>query len=414
MIAANKRFLKANLTQGVLGIQTNLINLYSANLSAVATQAALIAGFSFTAVIIVPNYTDLQSTVLSYFYYSCFTICLVSALFVLTQSTITTMFGPTMALKGSTDDAVKFAATQMMNQQILVLKVATVAISALFLGACLLSWSNYPPGIATICTVFYIVTYYFLIVEGFRAYRIFIPLDEDAVLDLEPDEGTTGFRNAYKKLMGVSGNESTEKSSKEEAQLALAARLTAIQEQTRLKLKAPLWKRQSIEEGGLFFKYFAVLEKGTLDLYLKEKDYRENMNPVNSKPIRLWQYDLEMDPRKYSKNVTSVSSAMKSAMMGNEDFSMTDLLTAKDDLQLASRSFKFGLVPKVSSELAASVVHEFLAHDEKLYSQWTSTISAIISAYNEIATMPSIEQTIRVGTADVEMVVQAANNSTGI
>ena len=36
------------------------------------------------------------------------------------------------------------------------------------------------------------------------------------------------------------------------------------------------------------------------------------------------------------------------------------------------------------------------------------------SAYNEIATMPSIEQTIRVGTADVEMVVQAANNSTGI
>jgi len=55
MIAANKRFLKANLTQGVLGIQTNLINLYSSNLSAIATQAALIAGFSFTAVIIVPN-----------------------------------------------------------------------------------------------------------------------------------------------------------------------------------------------------------------------------------------------------------------------------------------------------------------------------------------------------------------------
>ena len=36
-------------------------------------------------------------------------------------------------------------------------------------------------------------------------------------------------------------------------------------------MKAPLWKRQSIEEGGLFFKYFAVLEKGRLDLYLKEK-----------------------------------------------------------------------------------------------------------------------------------------------
>jgi hypothetical protein len=29
MIAANKRLLKANLTQGVLGLQTNLVQLYS-------------------------------------------------------------------------------------------------------------------------------------------------------------------------------------------------------------------------------------------------------------------------------------------------------------------------------------------------------------------------------------------------
>lgn len=31
MIAANKRLLKANLTQGVLGLQTNLVQLYSKN-----------------------------------------------------------------------------------------------------------------------------------------------------------------------------------------------------------------------------------------------------------------------------------------------------------------------------------------------------------------------------------------------
>ncbi len=47
--------------------------------------------------------------------------------------------------------------------------------------------------------------------------------------------------------------------------------------------------------------------------------------------------------------ITSVSSTVKSAMMGNEDFAMSDLLTSKDDLQLASRSFKFGLVPKVTT-----------------------------------------------------------------
>ena len=49
MIAANKRLLKATLTEGVLSIQQNLIDLYTANLSAMGTQAALIGGFAFAA-----------------------------------------------------------------------------------------------------------------------------------------------------------------------------------------------------------------------------------------------------------------------------------------------------------------------------------------------------------------------------
>jgi len=50
MIAANKRLLKATLTEGVLSIQQNLIDLYTNNLSAMGTQAALIGGFAFAAV----------------------------------------------------------------------------------------------------------------------------------------------------------------------------------------------------------------------------------------------------------------------------------------------------------------------------------------------------------------------------
>ena len=85
--------------QGVLGIQTNLINLYSNNLSAIATQAALIGGFSFTAVIMQADTASITSMTLSYFYLVPFTVCLVAALFVLSQATIVVMFGPTMALK---------------------------------------------------------------------------------------------------------------------------------------------------------------------------------------------------------------------------------------------------------------------------------------------------------------------------
>lgn len=102
---------------------------------------------------------------------------------------------------------------------------------------------------------------------------------------------------------------------------------------------------------------------------------------------------------------------MKSAVLGNEDFSMADMLSPEYDLQYASRNFKFGLVPKVSSELVASVVHEFLAHDEKSYKMWTQSLLTVVKAYDEIAASPSVEQTIRTGSADVELVVQAANNA---
>ena len=49
MIAANKRLLKATLTEGVLSIQSNLISLYTDNLAAMGVQAALIGGFAFAA-----------------------------------------------------------------------------------------------------------------------------------------------------------------------------------------------------------------------------------------------------------------------------------------------------------------------------------------------------------------------------
>mmetsp|Transcript_25784 Transcript_25784/g.43020 ORF Transcript_25784/g.43020 Transcript_25784/m.43020 type:complete len:417 (+) Transcript_25784:149-1399(+) len=415
MIAANKRFLKANLTQGVLGIQTNLINLYSNNLSAIATQAALIGGFSFTAVILETSSNTIAEEVLSYFYYVAFTVCLVSSVFVLSQATVVVMFGPTMALKGSTDEAVKFAAGQMMSQQFLILKAALISITALFMGACLISWAFYPIGIAVITTVVYIIAYYIMITEGYKAFYTFVPNEDTEFVEPEGAnlKSASTVQSGRKDDGGGDGADSKGAgggASGGGAAVSTAKQLENAQEATKYKLRAELWKRQSIEDGGLFIKYFAVLEKGRLDFYAKEKDYRENANPINSKPIKLWQYDLATDHRRYAKNVTSLGSGIKGAVMGNEDFAMSDLLTSTHDLQYASRNFKFGLVPKVSSELMASTTHEFLAHDEKHYKLWITALNTVVKAYDEIAALPSIEHTIRVGTSDVEMVVQAANN----
>eukprot|EP01031_Cornospumella_fuschlensis_P035695 gene35695-43291_t len=413
MIAANKRYLKANLTQGVLGIQTNLINLYSNNLSAVATQAALIAGFAFAAVSETTEDANVAKLTLSYFYYVFFTVTLVTALFVLCQATVVVMFGPTMALKGSSDEAVKYAAGHMMGQQLLILRAASISITALFFAACVLSWANYPYGIAAITTVVYGVSYYYLVREGYRAYRTFVPNEDGAFVEPGIGENSGGGSGAGSLISQGFGTYKAVNSAdtKEDGLKASAASLAAAQEATKLKVRGTLWKRQSIEDGGLFIKYFGVLDKGRLDLYYREKDYRENANPVNPKPLKLWQFDLETDPRTYTKSVTSLSTAMKSAVLGNEDFALSDLLTSEFDLQYASRNFKFGLVPKVSSELVASSVHEFLAHDEKTYKMWTEALSTVVRAYDEIAASPSVEQTIRSGSADVELVVQAANHS---
>ena len=75
--------------QGVLGIQTNLVNLYTNNLQDIATQAALISGFAFAAVGLSVNnsadYDDSVSAPLDYCYYIAFSFCLCSSLFILTQ-----------------------------------------------------------------------------------------------------------------------------------------------------------------------------------------------------------------------------------------------------------------------------------------------------------------------------------------
>jgi hypothetical protein len=178
MIAANKKLIQANLTQGVVGIQSNLISLYSNNLNSVGTQAALIAGFAFAAIASIPadiSTSSYAKIVLMYLYFAAFTICFITALFALSQTTIASTYGPRLALMGENATSVKTATDLMKNQQALVYKIGIVSITSLFIGACCLSWSLYPIGCATITTFLYILGYYVIAKEGIRAYQSFLP-----------------------------------------------------------------------------------------------------------------------------------------------------------------------------------------------------------------------------------------------
>lgn len=128
MIAADRNMLKASLTRGILEIQLNLVNLYTSNLNAIATQAALVAGFAFTGIAetTYPGHGVVPLT-LGYFYYFFDTLCLVSGLFAVSQATIVTLYGPAMALSGETPEAVTRSVVLMRDQQDFVFKVGEVS-----------------------------------------------------------------------------------------------------------------------------------------------------------------------------------------------------------------------------------------------------------------------------------------------
>ena len=392
MIAANKRLLKATLTEGVLGIQINLIQLYQSNLSAVATQSALIAGFSFTAISSAFTASSLFSRVLSYFYYACFTVCFCAALFALSQATICVMFGPSMALKSDDSDAVRQASEMMRQQQKLVFSIGVVSISALFLGACILAWATYPIPIAAVCCFFYVLGYSIVVSEGSKAYKTFnskedVTVDEKLVNSTSKHIG--GIVGFLESAMGIysakeadasasetelannaAGNDGKSEGGKSAMSSASVLQNNDPTERIKLKAKGIIWRRKALEKGGTFIKVFAVLEKGKVDFYESEQHYINHENPINPQPVKLWQQNLETDPRKFARSVTSLRNTMKSALLGNEDFYVADLVKSEYDLVYASRNFKFALLPKVSSELVATEITELLAHDEKSYKQW--------------------------------------------
>ncbi len=126
---------------------------------------------------------DVAQEALSYFYYIFFTVCLVAALFVLSQATVVTTFGPSMALKGNTSDAVKVASSLMHKQQLQIYKVAALSISSLFLGSCLACWSFYPIGVSVITTIVYMVAYYFVVREALNVINTFASAENDTFID---------------------------------------------------------------------------------------------------------------------------------------------------------------------------------------------------------------------------------------
>ena len=102
MFLANNKRLCAETEQGVASAQLEIVNLFTSNLSSLATQSCLIAALAYVgtsnAYTIIPN----KHGFLAFFYQSLYVASLTSSLTIVCQCTIATMLGPTKAMLGET------------------------------------------------------------------------------------------------------------------------------------------------------------------------------------------------------------------------------------------------------------------------------------------------------------------------
>lgn len=108
MLAADRSLLEVNLRQSAIKLREKELNLYSDNFSAMATQAAVLAGFTTTCLIEIVIPKDTHKFAKSFFHISAI-VSICANIACVSLSTITTIWGSGKALRGkdgSMDEAV--------------------------------------------------------------------------------------------------------------------------------------------------------------------------------------------------------------------------------------------------------------------------------------------------------------------
>ena len=111
MLAADRNLLEVNLRQSAIKLREKELNLYVENFSAMATQAAVLAGFTTTCLIEIQIPTAMKishATAVGFLHISSI-ISITANIACVSLSTMTTIFGSGKALRGrdgSMDEAV--------------------------------------------------------------------------------------------------------------------------------------------------------------------------------------------------------------------------------------------------------------------------------------------------------------------
>ena len=334
-----------------------------------------------------PSYLEGQLyDILSSCYQIFMTIGFVSSIFALSQSTIVLMYGPSFALKGDTETVVMKASEEMKQQQLFVTVLIFISIFALFLGLSIFSWVTFQTGCAGLTCALYIVGFWFIAHHSYISY-------------------TKGGDN---KDWLHSSLADQEREAEERKQLI--EKVEHLNKLVKSKIRGKLWRRSAIHQGGKFSPVEVFLHSGKLDFYTftsSESSPLHELNPINKKPIKSWQYKVEKDTTKFGGTVATLRGAIQSLVVGQEgqDFALSDLMSSSVDLRYAFSHFRFALIPVVSSELEVIETIELMAESVEEFDQWTNVLEVVIKAHEDLDSIPTLAE---IASGEKEVTVASA------
>jgi hypothetical protein len=173
MLAADKLLLRSHVKQNLISLREKELNLFNSNFSAVATQAALLAGFSMAFLEMSvhlqnPEFHPIPRGLLHVF--STISIC--ANVFVVSLITFVSVWGSGKALRGR-DGSMGKVVEGMNTERWLIFRCFGVGLLSLLLGVACSTWLLMNPVVAGGCTAIILFTAFQLVSNAMRIFGKF-------------------------------------------------------------------------------------------------------------------------------------------------------------------------------------------------------------------------------------------------
>jgi len=193
MLYADKRALETNLKVSLLAIREKELNYYSQNCLAVGTQAALLAGFAYSGLTQVAIPFD-SEYVLKLLYLLVTTTAMCLELIAVMNTTLLSMMGPGLALRGP-DGSMHPAVDGMMEEYQSAYLCFVLGLIAFHISAALFSWLMFNWFVSTFVSGCVLGSLHLLIRYASRVYTRFrLPASEVVTGRFTGDAGEGGGR----------------------------------------------------------------------------------------------------------------------------------------------------------------------------------------------------------------------------